>query len=174
MKGDERRAEALAIYLDGGPLAEELEPLEPVLKRVRASIAELAPDAERLRTLGDELFASPPSIAPALETVTIRVGAMDASLAFYRDTLGLPARRVSPRTSLLGAGDALLQLQHAPTNAAAPSAELEFRTPDIDGTVDRLRQHDVPLRIRTDRALGRSIELRDPDGHLVIVRQRTR
>ncbi len=49
------RALALAEFLDGNPLAEELRDFAPAVRELRRLVEELAPDPERVALLGSKL-----------------------------------------------------------------------------------------------------------------------
>jgi catechol 2,3-dioxygenase-like lactoylglutathione lyase family enzyme len=176
MKGDDRRAALLATVLDGGPVADEVEPLTPAVKRVREVLRRLAPDPDRVAALLPRLYepvlAAQPRPAVELAHPTLYVRDMEAALAFYRDALGLDVRDSNRWFSTLAAGGACVAL-HWTGNAQRPpqvgDVLIEFRTDDLDQLVRALRRRHVPVDVKTDRYRGRVAEVRDPDGHAIVV-----
>jgi len=176
MKGDDERADLLAATLDGGPVAEEIEPLVPAVHRVREMLDRLAPDPQRIAALVPKLLQhlieadGRPQIELAHFTLYVRD--MNAALSFYRDALGLTVREEGKRLSILGAGAGDIALRWTGSAARKPpvgEAQLEFRTDDLDRSVAALRQRSVPVDVRTDRPRGRYATLQDPDGHVVVL-----
>jgi len=176
MKGDEKRAELLATMLDGGPVADEIEPLTPAVGRVRETLEHLAPDPDRVAALVPELLQHLvdaqhlPTIELAHPTMYVRN--MDVALSFYRDALGLTVREEGKWRAILAAGASCVALHWTGSVARKPRVgdiRLEFRTGDLDRSVAALRQQSVPVDVRTDRFRGRYAELRDPDGHVVVL-----
>jgi catechol 2,3-dioxygenase-like lactoylglutathione lyase family enzyme len=173
MKGDDKRAEQLAAFLDGGPVPDDLEPLLPAVKRVRDVLRSLAPDPERVATLLPRLYreylGSQEPVAVELAHPTLYVRSMEATLGFYRDLLGLTARTIGRRFSQLESGGAAIALQwtgSASRRAHAGDVVFEFRTADLDRTVGILRQRGLQVAVGSDER-GSYAELHDPDGHTV-------
>lgn len=176
MKDDETRAELLATMLDGGPVADEIEPLTPAVRRVRETLERLAPDPEHVAALVPELLQRlvEAQRVPTIELAhpTLYVRNMDVALSFYRDALGLTVREEGKWRSILAAGASCLALHWTGSAAHKPRVgdiRLEFRTDDLDRSVAALRQQFVPVDVRADRFRGRYAELRDPDGHVVVL-----
>jgi catechol 2,3-dioxygenase-like lactoylglutathione lyase family enzyme len=176
MKGDEKRAELLATMLDGGPVADEIEPLTPAVRRVREMLDRLTPDPERVAALVPQLLRQlvDPRRSPAIELAhpTLFVRDMEVALSFYRGTLGLAVREEGKWLSILDAGGCDIALRWTGSATRKPrvgDTQLEFRTDDLDRAVAVLRRRSVPADVRTDRIRGRYAELRDPDGHLVVL-----
>ena len=59
------------------------------------------------------------------------VADMDRAVAFYRDTLGLPVKFVSPEWREFATGDTTLALHPASTENPAGTTHLGFRTDDV-------------------------------------------
>lgn len=176
MKGDEKRAELLSTMLDGGPVADEVEPLTPAVRRVREVMDRLAPDPRRVAALVQELLQGfvEAQRLPMLELAhpALYVRDMDVALSFYRDTLGLTVREQGKWLSILDAGAFEIALRWTGSAARKPrvgDTQLEFRTDDLDRSVAALHHRSVPVDVRSDRVRGRYAELRDPDGHLVVL-----
>jgi predicted lactoylglutathione lyase len=97
----------------------------------------------------------------------VHVRRMAESLSFYR-ALGLAPRHEGPRWSELSVGDAVLALHRAEEKSSGTQAmALAFATrARLETLVARLRSAGIrqPLEI-ADKAYGRSITVRDPDGH---------
>lgn len=88
-----------------------------------------------------------------LNLLVVMVSDMDRSVAFYRDTLGLPAREVSEWWSEFDAGGVTLAL-HPGRKADAPGLEngtdagtvhVSFAVPDIDQACAELRAKGVEV-----------------------------
>ncbi|MBI4518949.1 MAG: VOC family protein [Deltaproteobacteria bacterium] len=173
MKGDETRAEWLAAMLDGGPVAEAIEPLAPAVRRLRELLDRLAPDPAGVAALALSLSQKPaPATQPpalALVRLTIGVHDLEAALAFYRDGLGLSVCAATTSACDLDAGGAHLTLQRTARRPRGGDLRLEFHTDDLDRTVKALRQRGIPLDVKIDRERGRHAELRDPDGNLLLL-----
>ena len=176
MKGDDRRADLLATMLDGGPVADEIEPLTPAVKRVRDVLHRLSPDPDRvaalLPALYERMIAGQQRPVVELAHPTLYVRDMDAALAFYRDGLGLPVRDTNRWFSTLDAGGACVALHwtgNAKHQPQVGDVQIEFRTDDLDRLVGALRDNQIHVEVKADRYRGRHAEVRDPDGHLIVV-----
>jgi len=175
MKGDDLRAEHLARALDGGPVADEIELLLPAVKRLREVLHRLNPDPDRVGALLPKLYEQHIAAAsrPVVELAhpTLHVRDLGAALAFYRDALGLGVGDEKRGFATVDAGGSTIAL-HVGERTKAVGGEnfhLEFRTDDLDRLVSALRRGGVPVDVRSDRARGRYAELRDPDGHRILV-----
>jgi len=176
MKGDDIRAEQLATFLDGGPAADAIDPLLPAVKRVRELLHRLGPDPDHVATLlpalYDRLTAATHRPVVELAHPTLYVRDMNAALIFYRDALGLTAREEGKWFSTLEAGNSTVVLHWTGSTTQAPHVgdiRLEFRTDDLDRVVLALRQRSIAVDVKADRWRGRYAELRDPDGHLIVL-----
>jgi catechol 2,3-dioxygenase-like lactoylglutathione lyase family enzyme len=173
MKGDDQRAELLAKVLDGGPVADEVEPLLPALTRIRDLLDRLDPGPERVTALLPRLYrqylGDPQRVVVELAHPTLYVRDMEAALRFYRDVLGLRPRSESEWFSELeaGAGAIALHWTGSPTRLAqVGDVRLEFRTRDLDRTVEQLRELGIQVALGRGHR-GRFAELRDPDGYTI-------
>ena len=176
MKGDDIRAEQLATALDGGPVGDEIEILLPAVKRLRDVLHRLGPDPDRVATLLPILYERfvATSQRPVVELAhpTLYVSDMEAALVFYRDALGLTAREEGTWFSTLEAGNSTIALHWTGSTQQAPHVgdiRLEFWTDEFDRVVLALRQRSIPVDLKADRYRGRYAELRDPDGHLIVL-----
>ena len=173
MKGDEERAEALAAFLDGHPLREDLEPLEPAVRRLTELIGRLTPDSDRIRQLWAVLSAEPPRAPVSFVGLTLFVKDVNAALSFYRDLLGLRVEQTGRGFARLQAGDVSVALQRGDAEEPgldSPRACIELRAADLDAAVAALRSGGFAVRIALGPARRRFAELRDPDGHRIILR----
>ena len=112
-----------------------------------------------------------------VDYVMVNVSDMRRSVAFYRDTLGLPLKFESPGWSEFETGATTLAL-HAATRAAgstaAPQAgpvagtcSLGFSVPDLDRTYAELRERGVRFVMPPTAQPNEGIRLavcHDPDG----------
>lgn len=175
MKGDDIRAERLATFLEGGPLADDVEVLVPAVKRVRELLHQLGPDpdhvAKLLPALYDRAVRAGQRPAIALAHPTLYVCDMQAALTFYRDALGLQVHDEGKWFSTLDAGGARVALHWTGSAGQRPQIgdiRLEFRTDDLDGAVLALREHGLTVEVRTDPyRRERYATVQDPDGHTV-------
>src|SRR3954464_3823239 len=100
------------------------------------------------------------------------VGAMDAAIAFYRDTLGLTPAFQSPFWSEFDTGETKLALHPASDDNPPGSVQLGLATADIDnfyaaGQAEGLVFTSPP----TDVHGTRIARFRDPDGAEIAVSQ---
>ena len=104
-----------------------------------------------------------------LYLVELTVADWPASLAWYRDRLGLAVELLDEanRYALLTAGAARLALKAG--SPSPGSTRLTFLVSNLDAEIERLgRAGVVPVRpIRTSPEGYRSVRLADPDGHPV-------
>ncbi|WP_041290598.1 VOC family protein [Kribbella flavida] len=113
--------------------------------------------------------------------VILYVSDLDASIAFYRDVLGLPHRftdagyaefgTTAPRFALYERRRAEW-LTGGPV-APGPAAEIVLLTDDVDAQARRLGKLGVPILTGpADRPWGhRTVHLADPDGFIVELAQ---
>jgi lactoylglutathione lyase len=113
-----------------------------------------------------------------VDYVMVRVSDMHSSVAFYRDTLGLPLKFESPEWSEFETGATTLALHaSAPpaagneaANQAAPAAgtcALGFSVPDLDRTYAELRERGAHFVVPPTEQPKEGIRLAvctDPDG----------
>ena len=121
-----------------------------------------------------------------LDHVVLRVRDVEASLAFYRDVLGLPLANYNEAISLwqLRCGAGMIDLQ--PLQGDAPLPEYGKRHMDhfcigvdgrnLDEIVEYLASKGVrmigePMPRRGARGVGLSIYAVDPDGNIVEIKQ---
>ena len=117
--------------------------------------------------------ASPMGDASITLMPVVYVRRMAESLAFYR-SLGLTTRHEGPTWSELTLGDAVLALHRTnekPSGAQTMALAFVTRVP-LEALVRRLRTAGLhqPLDI-ADEAYGRSVTLRDPDGHSIRINE---
>jgi len=103
----------------------------------------------------------------------VYVRRMADSMRFYQ-ALGLVSRHEGPTWSELTLGDAVLALHRAdekPSGHQAMALALVSRQP-LESLVERLRAAGIqqPLDI-ADEAYGRSVTVRDPDGHSIRINE---
>jgi catechol 2,3-dioxygenase-like lactoylglutathione lyase family enzyme len=104
--------------------------------------------------------------------VILRVTDLDASVAFYRDLVGLELMSETPGFVFFDSGSIQIALNANPDEPTdETSTELVLEVDDVSSTVkemeDRGIEFEVPLRPVTtagDRTLH-ATHLRDPDGH---------
>lgn len=91
----------------------------------------------------------------------------EASVAFYRDTLGLPlvSEDFVTRFDLDGV---LIELVPLPPGSVVPgnsNARLCFSVPNLDETVEQLNKHGIATSDIKNKKDGRLAFFRDPDGN---------
>jgi lactoylglutathione lyase len=121
--------------------------------------------------------------------VILYVGDLDASIAFYRDVIGLPYRFTDAGYAEFGTGGtrfALYERRRAEwltgrTVTPGPAAEIVLLVEDVDAEAERLAKAGAAiLSGPADRPWGhRTLHVADPDGFIVefaqeIPRQRGR
>lgn len=112
-----------------------------------------------------------------LTHVILYVADLDASVAFYRDVVGLPHRFTDAGYAEFGTGAArfaLYERRRARWLTGRPTApgaagEVVFTVPDVDVEAERLAALGVPLLSGpADRPWGhRTLHVADPDGFVV-------
>jgi lactoylglutathione lyase len=117
----------------------------------------------------------------ALGYVILFVADLDASVAFYRDVLGLAHRFTDAGYAEFATGEtrfALYERRRAQWLVDGPvrpgrGGEVVFVVDDVDTEAERLRFAGVPLLAGpTDRPWGhRTVHLADPDGFVVELAQ---
>jgi lactoylglutathione lyase len=113
--------------------------------------------------------------------VIVYVGDLDASIAFYRDVLGLPHRFTDAGYAEFGTEAprfALYERRRAEwltggPVSPGPAAEVVLLVADVDAEAARLAAHGVPiLSGPADRPWGhRTVHVADPDGFVVELAQ---
>lgn len=113
-------------------------------------------------------------LPPRLSTVMVYVSDMDRSVAFYRDTLGLPLRFQSPEWTELDTETVTLALHHseaAPEGYHAPQhagvAQFGWYVEDLDAVYADLKSKGVRFVMEPQTRAGEGIRLAvflDPDG----------
>jgi catechol 2,3-dioxygenase-like lactoylglutathione lyase family enzyme len=102
-----------------------------------------------------------------LYLVELPVADIEASLAWYRDRLGLPVilTDAANKYALLAAGPARIALKQRIDKASG--AVVTFRVEDLDAELARLARHDItperPIRVSAEGY--RSARMHDPDGN---------
>jgi lactoylglutathione lyase len=109
-----------------------------------------------------------------LGTVMLGVREMPRSLAFYRDTLGLPVQVASAEFTFLSAGGVALVLRTAAGLEPAGDprwSELVFHVEDIDAAHRALAGRGVAFRVEPRIVTGDQLaaDFRDPDGHVLSI-----
>ena len=110
----------------------------------------------------------------------MRVSDVDATIAFYRNVLGLDVleRKVSPRGSHLAFlsvpnSDELIELcsfpASGPVNVPEDLVHLAFEVDDLDQTIDQLKAQNVPITDGPTRTSSgsRFLFIDAPDGYEV-------
>ncbi|MEM9394542.1 MAG: VOC family protein [Pseudomonadota bacterium] len=102
-----------------------------------------------------------------LNHVTLATADLDASVAFYRDTLGLTLDHFWPGGAYFSAGALWLCLSLDPD--AAPTGDyshiaLDVTPQDFDGLAARIRASGATLW-KANRSEGASLYFTDPSGH---------
>ena len=80
-----------------------------------------------------------------LAYVMVFVDDMDADVAFYRDTLGLPLRFASPGWAEFDTGATTLALHPSSKENPAGTMRLGFQAPDMAACREQLAARDVAL-----------------------------
>lgn len=121
-------------------------------------------------------------VVERLDYVILYVQDLGASIAFYRDVVGLPLkfeRSGYAEFASVGTRFGLYERERLPgligreAGAGGPDGEVLFLVEDVDGWADRLRAAGVELLSGpVDRPWGhRTLHLLDPDGHVVELAQ---
>jgi lactoylglutathione lyase len=109
-----------------------------------------------------------------LGTVMLRVRDLAASLAFYRDVLGLAAPAASGAVAFVDAGGVQLALNEV-KSAVPPSddlrTELVFEVSDVAAAYRSLKARGVAFRTEPRAVAGAryAADFRDPDGHVLSI-----
>jgi lactoylglutathione lyase len=114
--------------------------------------------------------------------VILYVGNLEASIAFYRDLIGLPFKfqesgyaEFATKGSKLGLYERsrLPELIGRETTGGGPAGEILFLVEDVDAEAERLRRAGVEiLSGPLDRPWGhRTIHLQEPDGFVIELAQ---
>jgi len=103
----------------------------------------------------------------AFDTVFYYVTDMDAAIAFYRDTLGLPmvSHEYVARFDLDGV---LIELVPRPPGSVVPgsgNARLCFSVASLQETLDQMHARGIPTSTIKDKKGGKLAYFRDPDGN---------
>jgi len=103
----------------------------------------------------------------SFDTVFYYVTDMEASVAFYRDTLGLPlvSQDYVARFDLDGV---LIELVPQPPGSVVPgngNARLCFSVADLEATLDKMRASGIPISKIKEKKDGKLAFFRDPDGN---------
>jgi catechol 2,3-dioxygenase-like lactoylglutathione lyase family enzyme len=116
---------------------------------------------------------------PAVVGMTLHVAELGRSLRFYREVLGLPALRVTPREARLEAGPLILTLAAEREVGTVADARRRGALRDsvillveaLDAGVDALagRGVEFPLGVEECRAARRKAFFFDPDGHRLVL-----
>jgi catechol 2,3-dioxygenase-like lactoylglutathione lyase family enzyme len=111
--------------------------------------------------------SSPRKLKLSFDTVFYYVTDMEASIAFYRDILGLPmvSRDYVARFDLDGV---LIELVPLPPGSVVPgsgNARLCFSVANLQEAMDQMRTHGIPTSEIKDKKDGKLAYFRDPDGN---------
>lgn len=112
-------------------------------------------------------YSSPGKIRLAFDSVFYYVTDMEASIAFYRDTLGLNlvSHDYVARFDIDGV---LMELVPMPPGSVVPgngNARLCLEVTDLDETIEQLRHRGIPTSSIKPKKDGRLAFFRDPDGN---------
>lgn len=98
---------------------------------------------------------------------------MDASVAFYRDVLGLEHTGAHGPFSFFNGGGITLALspELAPASDGTPSVEVVFAVSHVEEAYTALKESGVAFRIEPRNVAGPmwSADFRDPDGHTLSI-----
>lgn len=111
-----------------------------------------------------------------LSYLTLFCRDMEASVRFYRDVLGLPARGFGPRFAWLDAGPVRLGLHAGGQDRHSSGVNLHFAVPDLGTALAVLAARGAHFEGEpTEEPWGaRTARTRDPDGNEVEIIQWTR
>lgn len=116
-----------------------------------------------------------------LSNINLFVRDIAVSQQFYADSLGLTLNEdmsAPPHRVVFNAGGCTLSLQAAEALGEAPSAtegvELGFEVDNIAAMWDRVSRQAASVGEFQTMGWGSAFELRDPDGHRLVVYQRKR
>jgi catechol 2,3-dioxygenase-like lactoylglutathione lyase family enzyme len=106
--------------------------------------------------------------------VMLGVRNLERSVAFYRDTLGLPLSFASDEFAFLRAGAITLGLRESAELLEAREdgrTELVFAVEDVDRAYALLQERGVAFRIAPRVVTGDQLaaDFRDPDGHVLSI-----
>ena len=112
----------------------------------------------------------------SFDTVFYYVTDMEASIAFYRDTLGLPlvSQDYVVRFDLDGV---LIELVPLPPGTVVPgngNARLCFSVLNLEETLEQIRARGIPTSKIKEKRDGRLAFFRDPDGNELCLWEYTR
>lgn len=113
------------------------------------------------------MHSSSTKVKLSFDTVFYYVSDMDAAVAFYRDTLGLPlvSQDYVARFDLDGV---LIELVPLPPGTVVPgsgNARLCFSVANLQETLERMHNRGVPTGKIKEKKDGRLAFFRDPDGN---------
>lgn len=113
------------------------------------------------------MHSSSTKVKLSFDTVFYYVSDMDAAVAFYRDTLGLPlvSQDYVARFDLDGV---LIELVPLPPGTVVPgsgNARLCFSVANLQETLERMHNRGVPTGKIKEKKDGRMAFFRDPDGN---------
>jgi catechol 2,3-dioxygenase-like lactoylglutathione lyase family enzyme len=107
-------------------------------------------------------------------TIMLSVREMERSLAFYRDTLGLPVKFASEGFAFLDGGGVTLALRRdpkLPDPGEGVRTEVVFEVADVQAAYDALRARGVAFQREPRVVTGdqHAADFRDPDGHVLSI-----
>ena len=129
------------------------------------------------------LTATPAISAPVLTAnrIIMRVVDLKASIAFYKDRVGLPLETTFDEFAVFGTGGVTLMLQQIERKSSAPNAglsaltEVVLESPDVMSSYRDMKARGVvfsrePFAATTDgsRVLY-AANFKDPDGHILSI-----
>jgi catechol 2,3-dioxygenase-like lactoylglutathione lyase family enzyme len=117
-----------------------------------------------------------PAPVSGIGNIILAVEDMARSLAFYRDSVGLPVRFANAEFAFLQAGHVTLCLRHAPAAAQSGArdetrVEIVFSVDDIHAAYEALKARGVTFRVEPRAVTGElwATDFRDPDAHLLSI-----
>lgn len=133
-----------------------------------------SPDSLNVRP---QTFTCAESKSSTPQHVALICQSLEAALSFYEGTLGLELNSGRPDTKLpyrgawLTIGSEMLHLLELPiADPAAIDRVLPIAVPDLTAVEARLRAQAIPFT-SSDLGEGRTLILRDPEGHCVTLTQ---
>ncbi len=109
----------------------------------------------------------------SISAVWLPVTDMNASVSFYRDSLGLDVVEREGGWAEVTAGDQIIGLNTGESPAGDGGAVIAFHTEDIDSTVAELKERGVAFKGEiSEHPWGKIAPFADPDGNVLQVIER--